>query len=197
MQRRNNKRPYFTYILKIVLNQVVIEKSAVIVSTGVVLSKRIIANTKNFLSSLLSNMICSDGCKLIHWSIPKFATKSLFLTSKQVNAWGIYWRKVRKELVKGKGLVPLWFRFGPALVPVWSRFGPGLVRYTLKQWKIKLRFLERRTALWLLYVDTSGISMSMVYFIVQLPHTRTNSSLLGIVFLMLMRRQPLNYICTF
>ena len=46
MQRRNNKRPYFTYILKIVLNQVVIEKSAVIVSTGVVLSKRIIANTK-------------------------------------------------------------------------------------------------------------------------------------------------------
>ena len=186
MQRRNNKRPYFTYILKIVLNQVVIEKSAVIVSTGVVLSKRIIANTKNFLSSLLSNMICSDGCKLIHWSIPKFATKSLFLTSKQVNASGIYWRKVRKELVKGKGLVPLWFQFGP-----------GLVRYTLKQWKIKLRFLERRTALWLLYVDTSGISMSMVYFIVQLPHTRTNSSFLGIVFLMLMKRQPLNYICTF
>ena len=147
-------------------------------------------------------MICSDGCKLIHWSIPKFATKSLFLTSKQVNAWGIYWRKVRKELAKGKGLVPLWFpvwcRFGSGLVPLWFQFGPGLVRYTLKHWKIKLRFLERRsTALWLLYVDTSGISMSMVSFIVQLPHTRTNSSFLGIVFLMLMRRQPLNYICTF
>ena len=123
MQRRNNKRPCFTYILKIVLNQVVIEKSAVIVSTGVVLSKRIIANTKKILSSLLSNMICSDGCILIHWSIPKFATKSLFLTSKQVNAWGIYWRKVSEELVKGKGLVPLWFRFGPALVPVWSWLG--------------------------------------------------------------------------
>ena len=123
MQRRNNKRPYFTYILKIVLNQVVIEKSAVIVSTGVVLSKRIIANTKNFLSSLLSNMICSDGCKLIHWSIPKFATKSLFFTSNGVfieekcekGCWKVKnWQsssvEVMKWLNKSSRGIPPYFR---------------------------------------------------------------------------------------